>query len=104
MTKPLVNYANNIFEIASRKKRFDEFRTRAKVAFSLDGYSEPHRVFVSPEEKDDREKRRLVDVFVKSVFEDNDVLPSSSAHNGSPGGDQWLTADSYHLRTTPSFF
>ena len=40
---------------------------------------------MSPEERDVLEKRRLVNVFVKSVFEDNDVLPSSSEHFGSPG-------------------
>ena len=54
-------------------------------ASNTGGYSMPHRIVVSPEERDELEMRRLVDAFVKSVFEDNDILPSSSVRFGSPG-------------------
>jgi hypothetical protein len=46
------------------------------------------------------EKQRLVDKFVKSVFEDNGLTPSSSAHSDGPGEIR-TPVDGFYLVTLP---
>ncbi len=73
-----------VIEALLRGRGFDPGKILRADAFSQEGYSEPHRIIVSPEDQDEMETRRLTEAFVKSVFQDG-IPSTSSAHYGSPG-------------------